>query len=32
MQVGENIQAIFGGKSDIIKTQIREIMNGMGEK
>ncbi|KXA14105.1 PTS system, glucose-specific IIBC component [Clostridium perfringens] len=32
MQVGENIQAIFGGKSDILKTQIREIMNGMGEK
>ncbi len=30
MQVGENIQAIFGGKSDVLKTQIREIMSGMG--
>ncbi|GIM30619.1 PTS glucose transporter subunit IIABC [Clostridium polyendosporum] len=28
MQVGENIQAIFGGKSDIIKSQINEIMSG----
>ncbi|ELC8442051.1 PTS transporter subunit EIIC [Clostridium perfringens] len=32
MQVGENIQAIFGGKSDILKTQIKEIMSGMGGK
>ena len=32
MQVGENIQAIFGGKSDVLKTQIKEIMSGMGGK
>lgn len=32
MQVGENIQAIFGGRSDTIKTQIKEIMNGTTEK
>lgn len=28
LEVGDNIQAIFGPKSDHLKTQIQEIMNG----
>ncbi|MCT8976791.1 glucose-specific PTS transporter subunit IIBC [Clostridium sp. CX1] len=28
MEVGNNIQAIFGGKSDQLKTQIKDIMSG----
>lgn len=28
MEVGNNIQAIFGGKSDQLKTQIKDIMAG----
>lgn len=27
MEVGDNVQAIFGGKSDIIKNQIQEIID-----
>lgn len=26
MEVGDNVQAIFGGKSDVIKNQIQELM------
>jgi PTS system D-glucosamine-specific IIC component len=28
LEIGDNIQAIFGPKSDQLKTQIKEIMNG----
>lgn len=28
MEVGNNIQAIFGGRSDQLKTQIKDIMSG----
>ncbi|MGL4800291.1 MAG: PTS transporter subunit EIIC, partial [Cellulosilyticaceae bacterium] len=28
MEVGDNIQAIFGGRSDVIKNQIQDIMDG----
>ncbi|SHK67150.1 PTS system D-glucose-specific IIB component, Glc family /PTS system D-glucose-specific IIC component, Glc family [Clostridium cavendishii DSM 21758] len=29
MQVGDNMQAIFGPKSDTLKSQIRDVMSGM---